>query len=194
MATLCQLTQKEMTEADSQREVRYAHHALGVCDKVGGDVAAVKLHALHNIQVVLRCPALFHGHHSLPAHAAHRVADQLPNLRAGVHNTSFHARSQAHEDHPDKLSSIIKTRQVSRNTAVQRAKWFRELQKQWGLAGQGKFHSITMLKESMHTHRPKLEQHKSSANLHQVSAIPTFTHHALSLSYSFPSAGIIIVF
>lgn len=44
------------------------HHALGVGDKVGGVVAALKLHALHKHEVVLRRLALLHGHHALAAH------------------------------------------------------------------------------------------------------------------------------
>ena len=63
---------------------RRTHHALRVGNKVRRDVAAVKLHALHHIQVVLCSPALLHGDHALPAHSAHGVADQLPNLQGRI--------------------------------------------------------------------------------------------------------------
>ena len=58
-----------------------ADHALWICDEVGADVAAVKLHALNHIQVVFRRPGLLHGHNALSAHASHGIADQLPNLQ-----------------------------------------------------------------------------------------------------------------
>lgn len=57
-----------------------AHHALRVGHKVGGDVAAVKLHALHHVQAVLGGLALLHGDHAGAAHALHGVADQLADL------------------------------------------------------------------------------------------------------------------
>ena len=77
-------------QGEMEGKAREAHHALGVSDKVGGDVAALELHALHHIQVVLCRAALLHRHHALTPHAAHCVADQLPNLRRNT-CTIFHS-------------------------------------------------------------------------------------------------------
>ncbi len=57
-----------------------AYHALWVCDEVRTDVAPVKLHALHHIQVVLSSSGLLHGHHALTPHTSHGITDQLSNL------------------------------------------------------------------------------------------------------------------
>ncbi len=61
-------------------EAMLAYHALWVCNEVGANVAPVKLHALHHIQVVLSSSGLLHGHHALSPHTSHGIADQLSNL------------------------------------------------------------------------------------------------------------------
>ena len=61
-----------------------AHLGLVVSDEVRRDVAAVELHALHDLELVVQSFAVVHGNHTLLAHALHGVADQLANLLLGV--------------------------------------------------------------------------------------------------------------
>ena len=60
------------------------HHALGVGHKVRRDVAALKLHPLDDVHVVLRGAALLHRHHALAADALHCAADEVPDLQDGM--------------------------------------------------------------------------------------------------------------
>ena len=57
-----------------------AHHAFRISDKVGGDISAVELHALHDMHVVFCCAALLHCDHPLSADACQGSADHLSNL------------------------------------------------------------------------------------------------------------------
>ena len=70
-----------------------AYHALWVRDEVRTDVAPVKLHALHHIQVVLSSSGLLHSHHALSPHTSHGITDQLSNLH---HRTSWSAVAAYH--------------------------------------------------------------------------------------------------
>src|SRR5215208_6624675 len=52
-------------------------HLLGVGDEVWGEVAAVELHALDNIELGLGGFGLFDRYHALVAHLLHRLGDHL---------------------------------------------------------------------------------------------------------------------
>ncbi len=83
-----------------------AYHALWVCDEVRTDVAPVKLHALHHIQVVLSSSGLLHGHHALTPHTSHGITDQLSNLH---HRTSRSAVAAYHTSNNRNCVQHIKT-------------------------------------------------------------------------------------
>src|SRR5689334_3369093 len=55
-----------------------------VVDEVGRDVAAVELHALDEVELVLEALAVFHGDHAFLADLVHRVGDRLADLRVRV--------------------------------------------------------------------------------------------------------------
>ena len=51
-------------------------HALGVCDHIRSDIAAVELHALYDFGIGLSRLALFNGDHAVSAYLFHRLSDQ----------------------------------------------------------------------------------------------------------------------
>src|SRR5689334_86677 len=57
-----------------------AFHAIRVGDEVGGEVAAVELHAFHNFQGGLHGFRLFHGDHAVLADLLHGFGDDAADL------------------------------------------------------------------------------------------------------------------
>eukprot|EP00123_Amoebidium_parasiticum_P013706 comp22106_c0_seq1/m.32278 comp22106_c0_seq1/g.32278 ORF comp22106_c0_seq1/g.32278 comp22106_c0_seq1/m.32278 type:complete len:433 (+) comp22106_c0_seq1:448-1746(+) len=53
---------------------------LGAVDEEGGDVAAVKLHALGNLQLIVECLAVLDSDHTLLADGLHSLSNELANL------------------------------------------------------------------------------------------------------------------
>ena len=67
----------ERSDGAAQRSAaQHALHGLLVGDKVGRDVAAVKLHALHHLQLVLQRLAVLHRDHPLLADLQQQVERQ----------------------------------------------------------------------------------------------------------------------
>ena len=60
------------------------HHALGVGDKVRGDVSALELHALDHVEAVLGSAALLHGDDTRAANLGHGVSNQLSDLHVAT--------------------------------------------------------------------------------------------------------------
>ena len=57
---------------------------VGVIDEVGGQVAAVELHALDHVQLVVQALAVLDGDDAFLADLLHRVGDDLADGRIGV--------------------------------------------------------------------------------------------------------------
>ena len=58
-----------------------ALHAVWIGDKIGREVAPVKLHALNDIERGLQALSLFDGNHALFANLVHRLGDDLADGR-----------------------------------------------------------------------------------------------------------------
>jgi hypothetical protein len=65
-------------------------HALGVGHEVGGQVAAVELHALDYVEGGLDALGLFDGDHALLADLLHRLGEDLPDRRISVGGDRSH--------------------------------------------------------------------------------------------------------
>ena len=63
---------------EDQRVVELDAHLLGVGDEIGGDVAAVELHAFDDFQLGLEALGLLHRDHALIADLLHRFRDLAP--------------------------------------------------------------------------------------------------------------------
>ena len=59
-------------------------HVVLVVDEVGGEVAAVELHAFHHFEFVIEAGALFHGDDAFLAHLLHGLSDEGPDGVIGV--------------------------------------------------------------------------------------------------------------
>ncbi len=59
-------------------------HALGVGDEVGGEIAAVELHALDNLEGGVETLGLFNRDHAVFADLLHGLADDVADFRVGV--------------------------------------------------------------------------------------------------------------
>ena len=59
-------------------------HLLLVGDKQVADVAAIELHAFHDVEFRVQALVLFHGDHAFLAHLLHRSCDHAANLVIAV--------------------------------------------------------------------------------------------------------------
>jgi len=59
-------------------------HLLRIGDEVGGDVAAVELHALHDFKLGLKRLCFFDGDHALIADLVHRLGNHLTDFRLAI--------------------------------------------------------------------------------------------------------------
>ena len=62
---------------ENQGVVQNGLHLLGVGDHIGGDVAAVELHALHDLAVGLGGLGLLHGDDAVVGDLLHGLGDEL---------------------------------------------------------------------------------------------------------------------
>ena len=62
----------------------FRHHLVGIGDEVGGEVAAVELHALDDLGLGLQALVLLDGDHALIADLLHRVGDLLADLGLAI--------------------------------------------------------------------------------------------------------------
>ncbi len=68
--------------------VEFSFHALRVGHEVGGDVAAIELHALGELDLVLEPLGLFDGDDTVLADLVHDVGDQFADLMVRGRNRS----------------------------------------------------------------------------------------------------------
>ncbi len=66
------------------RVFEHGLHAFGIGDEVGGEVAAVELHALDQLEGGVHALGLIHGDDAFLAHLVHGVGDDLPHLGVAV--------------------------------------------------------------------------------------------------------------
>lgn len=69
---------------EDQRLLEFNLGALGIGDEVGGDVAAVELHSLGDLELILNGLALLHGDDTLLADLLHGVGEELANVSVTV--------------------------------------------------------------------------------------------------------------
>ena len=66
------------------RILEYDFHAFGVGHEVGRKVAAIELHAFHNVQRCLEGFGLFHRNDAVLANFLHRVGDDCADFLIAV--------------------------------------------------------------------------------------------------------------
>ena len=62
---------------EDQGIFEFNFHLLGIGNKIGGDIAAVKLHPFHDLQFGLQAFGLFHGDDAFLADLFHRLGDDF---------------------------------------------------------------------------------------------------------------------
>src|SRR5438105_3422807 len=70
-----------------QQDIRILEHAdllLGIVDEVRREIAAVELHALDEVELVLQRLAVLDGDHAFLADLVHRIGDDLADVGVGV--------------------------------------------------------------------------------------------------------------
>mmetsp|Transcript_24962 Transcript_24962/g.43105 ORF Transcript_24962/g.43105 Transcript_24962/m.43105 type:complete len:411 (+) Transcript_24962:646-1878(+) len=73
-----------------ERVLQLTFLGLVVRDEVGGDVTAIELHALDDLELVVQCFAVRHGDNALLADFLHSARDELPNLAITVGGDGSH--------------------------------------------------------------------------------------------------------
>ena len=63
-------------------------HLVGIRHHIGRDIAAVKLHAFHNLGIGFRGLGLLHGDDTVGANLFHRLGDQLADRLVAGRNRS----------------------------------------------------------------------------------------------------------
>ena len=70
--------------------IQHSDLLFGVIDEIRREVAAVKLHALDHIKLVVQGLAVFDGNHAFLAHFFHRLGDDVADFLIGVGGDRAH--------------------------------------------------------------------------------------------------------